>query len=183
MGTSIPKKMQSARVINPPCIYCYVSANYDEGTIGKIYYSNDISLNNSIFLSYNAEAKTPILLLSTKERECLIGSTEAVSNLRKYLLKIFNTPSDEDKDGIMDSYFMSKSFYQPQDFLTLTKISKTSASRGKYVKALQNRDLDSLCRVLNDEILGVLEEKQSKIYEQLNKKCKNILMRLAQSLI
>lgn len=163
-------------MINPPHIYCYVSANYDEGTIGKIYYSNDTSLNNSIFLSYNLEAKTLIELLSAKDREWLMGSTEAVSNLRKYLLRVFNTLSDEDKDGIMDcSRFVAKSFYRPQDFLTLTKGSKTSASKGEYVKALQNRDVDSLCRVLNDEILGLLEEKQPKIYESLNKKVQEYL--------
>lgn len=176
MGTSIPKKMQSTKVINPPHIYCYVSVNYDEGNIGKIYYSNDTSLNNSIFLSYNLEAKTLIELLSAKDREWLMGSTEAVSNLRKYLLRVFNTLSDEDKDGIMDcSRFVAKSFYRPQDFLTLTKGSKTSASKGEYVKALQNRDIDSLCRVLNDEILGLLEEKQPKIYESLNKKVQEYL--------
>lgn len=163
-------------MLNPPHIYCYVSANYDNGGTNKIYYSNDTSPNNSIFLSYNLEAKTLIGLLSAKEREWLMSSTEAVSNLRKYLLRIFNTLSDEDKDGIMDcSRFVAKSFYRPQDYLTLTKGSKASVSKGEHVKALQNRDIDSLCRVLNDEILGLLEEKQPKIYESLNKKVQEYL--------
>ena len=171
MGTSVAKKMQSTKVINPPHIYCYVSANYDDGEVSRIYYSNDTSLNSSIFLSYNTEAKSLIELLSAKDREWLMSNTEAVSNLRKYLLQVFNTLSDEDKDGIMDcSRFVAKSFYRPQDYLTLTKGSKASVSKGEYVKALQNRDIDSLCRVLNDEILGLLEEKQPKIHESLNKK-------------
>lgn len=176
MGTSIQKKMQATKTINPPHIYCYVSANYDESTAGRIYYSNDTSLNSSIFLSFNLEARTLISLLSVKDREWLCSSAEAVSNLRKYLLKVFNTLGDEDKDEIMDcSRFVAKSFYRPQEYLTLTKGSKASASKSEYIKALQNRDHNSLCRVINDEILGMLEEKQPKLYEPLNKKVQEYL--------
>lgn len=162
-GTNIPIKNKSAKEVNPICLYTYVLKNSTYGN-KDIYFTNESSIKNSMFLSFNQEAQMlPEIIDSNGISQLTNPTPEFISNFRQYMLFLYDSLSDEDIAIVKScERFVEQSAYDPSEHILSSMAIPTRELPQRYISSIKNGDIDELMQLLEFGIINLLQNRSAK---------------------
>lgn len=162
-GTSVAIKCKGAKEVNPFCLYAYVLKNSTYGN-RDIYFTNEPSIKNSMFLSFNQEARfLPEIIDADGLDQLTNPSPKFISDFRRYMLSLYDSLSDEEIITVKSSErFIAQSAYNPKDYIHSSMVVPTRELPQKYISSITNGDEDELMQLLEFGIIELLQNGKSK---------------------
>lgn len=162
-GTQVPVKNRAPKTVNAYCLYAYILKNH---TIGNkdIYFSDEASLRNSMFFSFNQEANFLTDLVGKEGVEMLVNpSIELISNFRQYMLALYDSLSKEEIATIKScERFVAQSAYDPSKFIFTNRVIPQKELPFKYISCIETGDKEGLMELLEFGIIDFLYKGKSK---------------------
>lgn len=161
-GTQLEKKYSKAGITNPWMIYAYVLKNYTE-EISDIYYTSDKSLLTSLFFSFNVNAiDITDLIEDQDDRDWVFDSSECVEHLRRYLLGLYNSLTDEEIKSIRQaSSFVKQSHYDISKYVKKASLTTTQMCE-QYISCIKKGCYSSLIELFEENLIQALRSFKKK---------------------
>lgn len=162
-GTQVPIKNRSPKMVNAYCLYAYVLKNHTVGN-KDIYFSDEASLRNSMFFSFNQEANFLTDLVGEEGIEKLANpSIELISNFRQYMLALYDSLSEEEIATVKScEKFVAQSAYDPSKFIFTNKAIPAKELPQKYISCIENGDTKGLMELMEFGVIDLLEKGNTK---------------------